>query len=116
MFHELSDISRFHVYVVQHLVDPIISMMDMCCTWGSGVFFLVPQELGACYAVSRFFSAFVAMDQWIENCLLFLKLQPRCQHFQAAEKQKYESKVLLIRFNATFQGQRHQESVERLGT
>lgn len=39
-----------------------------------------------------------------------------CQHFQAAEKQKYESKVLLIRFNSTFQGQRHQKSIEKLGT
>lgn len=122
MFHELSDISWYYVsgsivFFFQDMVYTIMSMMDVGCSRSFVVFlFSVPQELSACYAVSRFLAALPAMDWWIEDCLLRETAWPRCQHLQAAEKQKYESKVLLIRFNSTFQGQRHQKSIEKLGT
>lgn len=78
-------------------------------------FFLCHRSLA--HATPYLVSWLPAMDPWIEDCLLLRETAwPRCQHFQAAEKQKYESKVLLIRFNSTFQGQRHQKSIEKLGT
>ena len=42
-----------YVFFVQDIIY-IISMMDVGCSRSFGVFFPVPQELSACYAVSRF--------------------------------------------------------------